>query len=292
MKTLKIIGMLFLLFTVQAAFSQQTVSTKKAASKPFFDSVNPYVSISQRHTVFNESGTLSNITNLQTVYDVGVSVSKGKWRFSGSYYLLREKGYIPETNNFLRPELWAYYTAAKFGNWTTTLSGAYMPVHNEQDDFGALAAELVYLKPFSLAAGTLSFRWDNDVRVDVNHEKEYVSPDDQTMRTADTPAYRFTSAVELAFNPKKVKDLLFYVGVYGERMFEESYAYDEESSTFDKTEKLSDRWNYSYAKSGVSYDITDHLNINEQVRFFMEDGFRGLAQGTLLQNRLYLTYSY
>ena len=31
MKTLKIISMLFLLFTVQAAFSQETVSTKKAA---------------------------------------------------------------------------------------------------------------------------------------------------------------------------------------------------------------------------------------------------------------------
>ena len=76
MKTLKIISMLSLLFTVEAAFSQETVSTKKAASKPFFDSINPYVSISQRHTVFNESGTLSNITNLQTVYDVGVSVSK------------------------------------------------------------------------------------------------------------------------------------------------------------------------------------------------------------------------
>ena len=30
-----------------------------------------------------------------------------------------------------------------------------MPVHKEQDDFGALA-ELVYLKPFSLAAGIVS----------------------------------------------------------------------------------------------------------------------------------------
>ena len=59
-----------------------------------------------------------------------------------------------------------------------------------------------------------------------------------------------------------------------------------------RPKKLQDRWNYSYAKSELSYNITEHLNINEQVRFFMEDGFRGLAQGTLLQNRLYLTYSY
>ena len=146
-KVSKLILIATALVCANQSFGQTAVATKKAASKPFFDSVNPYVSISQRHTVFNQAGSLSNITNLQTLYEVGAFVSKGKWRFSGSYYLLREKGYIPEISSALRPELWAYYSLATRGNWSTTLSGAYIPVHEDQDDFGALSAEFLYLKP-------------------------------------------------------------------------------------------------------------------------------------------------
>ena len=205
MKALNSATLMGLLLFADNVFSQDLGAVRKAPSKPYFDSINPYISISQRHNVFNESGKLSNITNLQTLYEVGASLTKGKWGFSGSYYLMREKGYIPEISSSLRPELWAHYTAAQSGNWTTTFSGAYIPVHDNQDDFGALAAELLYVKSLSLAAGTVSLRWDNDARVDVNHEKEYLSVDGESMRTADTPGYIFTSSVELSYSPKDFK---------------------------------------------------------------------------------------
>ena len=72
------------------------------------------------------------------------------------------------------------------------------------------------MKSLSLAAGTVSLRWDN-ARVDVNHEKEYLSVDGESMRTADTPGYIFTSSVELSYSPKRLQNLMFFVGAYGER---------------------------------------------------------------------------
>ena len=42
---------------------------------------------------------------------------------------------------------------------------------------------------------------------------------------------------------------------------------------------MADRWTANYARVGLNYQLTKHLSINEQVRCFMSEGFRGLAEG-------------
>ena len=238
---------------------------------------------------------------------MGANIIKSKWRFYGAYYLLREEGFVPEVNDFLRPEVHAYYTLFNVNNWTTTLSGGYFPEHNGQDEFGQLAGELVYFKTFTSKAGALSLRWDNDVTTHLNHEKVYESPDKTIKRTADTPAYLLATSLEASFVPAKVKGLTLFAGVFAEKMYEDSYVFkelaipsgkgatlDSQSKfyTFDKSSRMADRWTANYARVGLNYQLTKHLSINEQVRCFMSEGFRGLAEGQVLQNRFYITYAY
>ena len=206
----KKISVLALLCVSQLGFSQSeatTSTTKKAKAKPFFDAILPYVSISQRDTVFRSADSSSDAASSTTLVDMGANIIKGKWRFYGAYYLLREEGFVPEVNDFLRPEVHAYYTLFNVNNWTTTLSGGYFPEHNGQDEFGQLAGELVYFKTFTSKAGALSLRWDNDVTTHLNHEKVYESPDKTIKRTADTPAYLLATSLEASFVPAKVKGL-------------------------------------------------------------------------------------
>ena len=58
MKALNSATLMGLLLFADNVFSQDLGAVRKAPSKPYFDSINPYISISQRHNVFNESETL------------------------------------------------------------------------------------------------------------------------------------------------------------------------------------------------------------------------------------------
>ncbi len=278
------------------AFSEenQTLSTKIEQNK-FFDSISPRMTVSQRDSLLVSDGQ-EEARSSTTLYNVGATITKGDFSLSGDYYLFREEGFIPQENNFFRPEVWLSYSAFSDYGLSLSLDTGYFPTYNKQDDFTSAAANLGYRYEFSdsfTISSSARFRADFDRAIDYENE------DEDLVITKDSPAYHLVGSVRMTYKP--IDKVSLFTGANCARIFEESYVYETSNSlavtskkavSLEKRENLTSTWMYSFLRAGASYDITDSLSVTDQVFVFMTDGFRDLQEGQILQNRISLTYAY
>ena len=251
--------------------------------------------MSQRDSLLVSKGQ-EEARSSTTLYNVGATLSKGDFSLSGNYYLFREEGYIPQENNFFRPEIWLSYAAFNKYGLNLALEAGYFPTHTGQDDFLSTSINLSHRHEFTSKlnlSSSVNFRSDFDREIDYTNEQE------DLVVTKNSPAYHIIGSLRLNYTP--INKLSLFAGANWARVFEESFVFtktDDLAFTSDKSVGLERRdnlktyWMYSFLRGGLSYNLTDHLSVTEQVYVFMTDGFRDLPEGQIIQNRISMTYSY
>lgn len=295
MKKLEVLAVVIAL-SCSAAFSQENqILSTKMEQKKFFDSVSPHMTVSQRDSLLVSDGQ-EEARSSTTLYNIGATVSRGDFSLSGDYYLFREEGFIPQENNFFRPEIWLSYSAFSDYGLSLSLDSGYFPTYNEQDDFLSAKINLGYSYELSSnfkLSSSASFRSDFDRAIDYENEEE------ELVITKDSPAYHLVGSLRMTYTP--LNKVSLFAGANCARIFEDSYVYKTSNSSaltsqkavsLEKRESLTSAWMYSFLRAGASYDITDSLSVTDQVFVFMTDGFRDLQEGQILQNRISLTYAY